>query len=146
MRRVWARESICRGLALPLAGSLTILVPQMAYDEEVALRVRNALARYTPIEEKKMFGGLAFMLRGHMCVGVIDDELMVRVGLAGYEAALSTPHAREMDFTGKPLRGFVYVEKAGFNSAAGLSAWIGRGTKFVLSLPLKSSPKRKRRK
>ncbi len=118
----------------------------MAYDEEVASRVRNAMAKYAPIEEKKMFGGLAFMLRGHMCVGVIGDELMVRVGLEGYEAALSNPHAREMDFTGRPLRGFVYVEKAGFNSAAGLSAWIDRGTKFVLSIPRKSPAKRKRRK
>jgi hypothetical protein len=118
----------------------------MAYDEEVALRVRNALAPYHPIEEKKMFGGLAFMLRGHMCVGVIGDELMVRVGLAGYEAALSEPHAREMDFTGKPLRGFVYVGHAGIQTADGLAAWIHRGTKFVLSIPLKSSTRRKRRK
>jgi len=118
----------------------------MAYDEEIALRVRNALAKYHPIEEKKMFGGLAFMLRGHMCIGVIRDELMVRVGLAGYEAALSEPHAREMDFTGKALRGFVYVENAGIQTAAGLATWINRGTKFVLSIPLKSSSKRKRRK
>jgi hypothetical protein len=114
----------------------------MAYDEETAFRVRNALAVYPRVEEKKMFGGLAFMLRGHMCVGVIGDELMVRVGPGGYEAALNQPHAREMDFTGRPLMGFVYVERAGFVSGAGLDAWVSRGTEFVLTLP----PKDKKRK
>jgi len=118
----------------------------MAYDEEVASRVRNALAKYAPIEEKKMFGGLAFMLRGHMCIGVIGDVLMVRVGLEGYKEALSKPHTREMDFTGKPLRGFVYVERAGFESAVGLGEWVDRGTKFVLSIPRKYARKRKPRK
>jgi TfoX/Sxy family transcriptional regulator of competence genes len=118
----------------------------MAYDEEAAVRLRNALTKYPSIEEKKMFGGLAFMFRGHMCCCVVDDELMVRVGPEAYEKALSLPHVREMDFTGKPLRGYVYIEKAGFASAAALNAWVSRGTTFVLSLPTKPAPKRKRAK
>jgi hypothetical protein len=68
------------------------------------------------------------------------------VGLGGYEAALSEPHAREMDFTGKPLRGFVYVGNAGIQTAEGLARWIARGTTFVLSIPSKSPRRRKRRK
>jgi TfoX/Sxy family transcriptional regulator of competence genes len=109
----------------------------MAYDEEVAARIRDGLATHRAVEEKKMFGGIAFMLRGHMCIGVIDDELMVRVGPDAYEDALSRPHAREMDFTGKPITGYVYVGRAGFKSSSDLKAWIERGTKFVLGLPPK---------
>jgi TfoX/Sxy family transcriptional regulator of competence genes len=117
----------------------------MAYDEELALRVRNGLAEYPSIEEKKMFGGLAFMLRGHMCIGVVDDELMVRVGPDAYEKALSKPHAREMDFTGKPLNGFVYVGRAGVKTPADLRDWIRQGTQFVLGLPPKASTSKKRK-
>jgi hypothetical protein len=114
----------------------------MAYDEEAAVRLRNALAKYPSIEGKMMFGGLAFMFRGHMCCCVVDDELMVRVGPEAYEEALSMAHAREMDFTGKPLRGYVFVGPAGFKSAAALGAWVLRGTSFVRSLPMKPSSKR----
>lgn len=109
----------------------------MAYDERAARRVRGALAKHPGIVEKKMFGGLAFLLHGHMCCGVIGDELMVRVGPAAYDAALSQPHARKMDFTGKPLRGFVYVGPAGFASPGDLEAWVARGTEFASSLPSK---------
>jgi TfoX/Sxy family transcriptional regulator of competence genes len=116
----------------------------MAYDEEVALRVRNALAKHPSVEEKKMFGGLAFMVRGYMCIGVNEDDLMVRVGPEGYDSALSDPHAREMDFTGTPLRGYVYVGKAGFTSPSGLRRWIDRATTYVLSLPAKPKNKVKR--
>ena len=117
----------------------------MAFDEEVALRVRNAVAGHRGVVEKKMFGGLAFMLKGHMFCGVIGDELMVRVGPDAYEATLTQPHAREMDFTGKPLRGYVYVGRDGFRSRAALDAWVGRGAEFVLSLPLKKPPAGKRK-
>jgi len=111
----------------------------MAYDEEVARRVRDAVAAADPPEvvERKMFGGLALMVNGHMCVGVIGDELMVRVGPEGYDDALAQPHAREMDFTGKPLRGFVYVAPPGFAGDDDLDRWIGRGLDFVLSQPPK---------
>ena len=114
----------------------------MAYDEEAAGRVRRALMSHSGVVEKKMFGGLAFLLRGHMCCGVIGDRLMVRVGPAAYDAALCEPHASEMDFTGKPLRGFVYVEPDGFASSRDLRAWVDRGTAFASSLP--SKPRRGR--
>jgi len=109
----------------------------MAYDETATQRVREALTKYAGITEKKMFGGLAFLLRGHMCCGITGDELMVRVGPQGYEAALSRPHTRKMDFTGKPLKGFVFVKPAGFGAKKDLKAWIEKATDFVLSLPPK---------
>jgi hypothetical protein len=109
----------------------------MAYDETVAQQVRKALTKYPGITEKKMFGGLAFLLRGNMCCGIMGNELMVRVGPQGYEAALSRPHTRKMDFTGKPLKGFVYVSPAGFGAKKGFEAWIEKATEFALSLPPK---------
>jgi TfoX/Sxy family transcriptional regulator of competence genes len=109
----------------------------MAYDETVAQQVRKALTKYPGITEKKMFGGLAFLLRENMCCGIMGNELMVRVGPQGYEAALSRPHTRKMDFTGKPLKGFVYVSPAGFGAKKGLEAWIEKATEFALSLPPK---------
>jgi len=109
----------------------------MAFDEAVAGRIREALAGAPDVAEKKMFGGIAFMLRGNMCCGVIGDRLMLRVGPAGYEAALSRPHARAMDFTGKPMKGLVYVEPAGFASPRDLKTWIERAMEFTLSLPAK---------
>jgi TfoX/Sxy family transcriptional regulator of competence genes len=109
----------------------------MAYHEAVAKRVRSALGKTPDIAEKRMFGGIAFMLRGNMCCGVIDDRLMLRVGPDGYEAALSRPHAKPMDFTGRPMKGYVFVEPAGFASAGDLKAWIARARKFALSLPAK---------
>lgn len=111
----------------------------MAYAEEVAQRVRAALDSAEPPEmmERRMFGGLALMVNGHMCVGVNGDELMVRVGPEAYADALARPHAREMDFTGKPLRGFVYVAPEGFASNEDLEAWIDLGLDFVLSMPPK---------
>lgn len=110
----------------------------MAYSEDVANRVREALANadVMPIE-KKMFGGLAFMVDGHMTVGIIGDELMVRVGKDAHEDALSQPHARTMDFTGKPMAGFVYVGTEGFAHDADLAAWVQRGLDFTGSLPPK---------
>jgi len=109
----------------------------MAYDETVARRVRRGLAKSSEITEKKMFGGIVFMVHGHMCCGVLGDKLIVRVGPAGYDAALSQPHARKMDFTGKPLKGFVYVEPKGYSSDKDLKVWISRGIQYVLSLPAK---------
>jgi TfoX/Sxy family transcriptional regulator of competence genes len=109
----------------------------MAFDEAVAGRVRKALAGSPDVVEKRMFGGIAFMLRGNMCCGVIGDRLMLRVGPDGYEAALSRPHSRAMDFTGRAMKGLVYVEPAGFASPRDLKAWIERAMKFALSLPAK---------
>jgi TfoX/Sxy family transcriptional regulator of competence genes len=109
----------------------------MAFDEAVAGRVREALAGSPDVVEKKMFGGIAFMVRGNMCCGVIGDRLMLRVGPKGDETALSRPHAKAMDFTGRPMKGMVYVEPEGFASARDLRMWIGRAMEFTLSLPAK---------
>ena len=78
--------------------------PRVAFDEGLAERVRTALADDPDLSEQKMFGGLAFMIAGNMCVGIVRDDLMVRVGPDSYEAALDLPHAREMDFTGRTMR------------------------------------------
>jgi hypothetical protein len=103
----------------------------MAYDIRLAERVRRSLARRRGMVERSMFGGLAFMVGGRMCCGIVGDRLMVRVGSGGYEDALARPHARMMDFTGRPLRGFVYVEPAGVATAAMLDAWIARAEAFA---------------
>ncbi len=87
--------------------------------------------------EKKMFGGLAFMVNGHMCCGVMRDQLMCRVGADSYEATLKEPHARKMDFTGKALKGFVYVSAEGFADDSDLSEWVRRSRSFVATLPPK---------
>jgi hypothetical protein len=81
----------------------------MAYDETLAKRIRKTLGRKQRVTEKKMFGGLAFMLGGKMFCGIIGDDLMVRVGPDGHDDALTQPHVRPMDFTGRPMRGYVYV-------------------------------------
>ena len=84
-----------------------------------------------------MFGGLAFMLSGHMCCGVMGETLMARVGSDQYNDAIKRPHAREMDFTGKSLRGFVYVDPDGFESDEDLRSWVELCEIFVRSLPPK---------
>jgi len=84
-----------------------------------------------------MFGGLAFMVNGHMCCGVLNKDLVLRVKPEDYERAIARPHARPMDFTGRPMRGFLYVSPAGLQSARDLGAWIRRGLQFVSSLPPK---------
>ena len=80
----------------------------MAYDEGLAQRVREVLAERSDLSERKMFGGLCFLVNGNMCCGVVRDELMVRVGPDAYDESLSLPHARKMDITGRPMKGFVY--------------------------------------
>ena len=109
----------------------------MAYDEILADRVRIALADQPEIDEKKMFGGLSFMLHGNMCCGVVRDGLLVRVGRDQYAVTLELPHAREMDFTGRSMRGFVVIDPAGLVADADLSSWVGRGVAFAKTLPVK---------
>lgn len=109
----------------------------MAYDEGLAQRIRETLAGRQDVVEKKMFGGLAFMVGGNMSVGVVDDELMVRVGKDGHDDALAQPHARPMDFTGKPMKGFVYVSAQGIAEDDDLAGWVERGVAFAASLPAK---------
>ena len=109
----------------------------MAYDEKLAARVRKALARHKAVAEIKMFGGLCFTLRGNMCCGVERDKLVVRVGAEPYEQLLRKRHVRPMDFTGKPLRGFLYVMPAGLKSRNALALWLERGLRYADSLPAK---------
>jgi TfoX/Sxy family transcriptional regulator of competence genes len=109
----------------------------MAYDEELADRLRSALSKHPDLTERKMFGGIAFMLGGHMCCGVAMEDAMLRVGPDAYEAALAEPHAREMDFTGKPLKGYVYVAPEALASGRDLKAWVEKAVRFVWTLPPK---------
>lgn len=109
----------------------------MAYNEELALRVRQALGQQDGVTERKMFGGLCFMAHGNMLGGVMDDEIIVRVGADRYEDALKQPYAREMDFTGRPMRGFVVVALEGIASDEDLNEWVQRGVRFATSLPPK---------
>ena len=107
----------------------------MSYDENLAARIRGVLAKRTDVVEKKMFGGLCFMVGGAMCCGLTKTDFMVRVGPDRYDEALAQAHARPMDFTGRPLAGMVYVAPEGVRSATALAKWVGRGVSFVLSLP-----------
>ena len=109
----------------------------MAYDEVLAQRAESLLGGQPGFATKKMFGGLTFMVRGHMCCGVVKDDLMVRVGPDQSDEALSQPHARPMDFTGRPMDGFIYVEAEGLASDADLAAWIDRALTFNSTMPSK---------
>jgi TfoX/Sxy family transcriptional regulator of competence genes len=109
----------------------------MAYDEGLAERIRSYLDGVAGIEEKKMFGGLAFLLDGNMAVGVIKDELMVRVGKEDHDDLVDLPGARIMDFTGREMKGWLVVGGSGIASEANLASWVDRGTAFVATLPKK---------
>ena len=109
----------------------------MAYDEKLADRTRDRLKGKRGITEKKMFGGLCFMMNGHMVCGVEKDNLVVRVGPDQYDWALKQKHARPMDFTGRPLKGFVYVAPQGYKTLSSLKKWLDLATDFVDSLPSK---------
>jgi hypothetical protein len=110
----------------------------MAYDEALAGRIRVALSDDPAVSEKKMFGGLAFLYRGLMFVGVSGNKLMARVGKQNYPDSLSREHVRKMDFTGKPMQGYVYVEPEGLRTEEQLSFWLQRCKQFVSTLPAKA--------
>ena len=120
----------------------------MAYDEGLAQRLRDALAEERGISEKRMFGGLCLLVEGKMCVGIVKDELMVRVGPEKYEAALARPGARPMDFTGKPMTGFVFVSQDGMGLDRELEEWVQLGVTFArtqeVKRPRASAPKKRR--
>ena len=109
----------------------------MAYDEGLAQRVREALADRPDLTEKKMFGGLCFLLGGNMCCGIVGEELMLRVGPDRYEATLARTHARQMDFTGRAMKGMVYVAADGLVDDDALTAWLEPAVGFAGSLPPK---------
>lgn len=119
------------------ARSVIGCVEPVAYDEELADRVRNVLAARAELTERKMFGGIAFMISGNMAVGVIDGDLMVRLDPADVERALAEPHSRPMDFTGRPMKGMVFVDSAGTESDEDLAEWVEAGADFAASLPPK---------
>jgi TfoX/Sxy family transcriptional regulator of competence genes len=116
----------------------------MAYDEGLAERIRSVLQDERGISEKKMFGGIAFLLNGHMFIGTAKGDLMVRVGPERYEESLKQRHARPMDFTGKPMRGYIFVSPKGISEDAELERWIRMGLTFTATLPeKKKTPKSK---
>jgi len=104
---------------------------------DAAARVRQILQEVTGVTERRMFGGIAFMLNGNMVCAVGKDHLMVRVGPDGYDDALHLPHAHEMRFTGRPMRGYVTVEAAGYGSRRALESWLRKALAHVSTLPPK---------
>jgi TfoX/Sxy family transcriptional regulator of competence genes len=109
----------------------------MAFDEAVAARVRMALARRKGMSDRRMFGGIAFLLNGHMCCGVLNDVLVLRLGEGGAADALREAHTRPMDFTGKPMKSMVYVDPAGYAADGALRLWLRRAIAFASKLPVK---------
>lgn len=116
------------------------------YDEELAARVRDVLTPVSDVGEIKMFGGLCFTLHGNMCVGVLNDDLMVRLNPEQHEQAVAEPGARDMDFVQRPMRGFVFVDPGGVKTDDALRAWVERALAYVTGLPPKGSKDAKKRK
>ena len=109
----------------------------MAYDEGLAQRIRERLGAETDVGEKKMFGGIAFLVHGNMAVGVSGEDLMVRVGPEGTDAALARPGTRIFDMTGRPMRGWILVAGDSLTDDAVLGAWVDEGCAFAAGLPPK---------
>jgi TfoX/Sxy family transcriptional regulator of competence genes len=109
----------------------------MPYDEALADRARDVLAARAELTEIEMFGGICFMLAGNMACGVIKDDLLVRLAAEEAEQALEDPHARPMDFTGRPMKNVVYVDPEGTASDQSLASWVEAGADFAASLPAK---------
>lgn len=110
----------------------------MTFSERTALQIRHAIGDTPGFSERPMYSGIAFMVQGNLCCGVLEDNLVVRVAPDTYDDALREPHTRPMDFTGRPLPGFVFVDRAGFSTDAALQQWIERGLRFARTLPPKS--------
>ena len=107
----------------------------MAYDEMLGIRIRAALGTLPALEEKRMFGGIGFLVNGNMACGVHKDGLIVRVGAGKYDWALSQPHTRPFDMTGRPMTGWVMVDPPGCATESALQAWLDLGLAFAQSLP-----------
>ncbi|EAR07425.1 TfoX/Sxy family protein [Reinekea blandensis] len=112
----------------------------MAFDDGLATRIREDLGSRTAFDERRMFGGLAFMVDSHMCVGVLGDEMMARVGPDAYDEALTQPGVRELDFTGRAMRGMVMIDQDAIAEDDQLNYWLSHCLDFCRSLPPK--PKR----
>jgi hypothetical protein len=109
----------------------------MAYDEKLAERIRKRLAKRAGLVEKKMFGGLAFLLNGNMCCGAHGEDMIVRLAPDDTDEALSEPHTGVFDFTGRPMKGWIVVHAAGLSTDAKLGRWIDIAAKYAASLPRK---------
>lgn len=114
----------------------------MAYNEKLADRIGEALSSVPKVEEKKMFGGICYLVNGKMCVGIVDDEMMCRIGPDAYEAALERKGCREMDFTGKPMIGYVYVSEEGMKTKKDFDYWLRLALEF--NKKAKASKKKKK--
>jgi TfoX/Sxy family transcriptional regulator of competence genes len=116
----------------------------MPHDPALADRVRQVVGDHPGVTEKAMFGGVAFLLDGKMFCGVASDDLMVRVGPDRHEEALARPHARPMDFTGRPMKGYVFVAPAGCRTAKAIKPWADWAMSFVATLgPAKHRPRKR---
>lgn len=109
----------------------------MAFDNKLAERIRTQLAKRPGVTEKKMFGGLAFLLNGNMCCGVHGQEMIVRLDPAQTDQALSQRHTRLFDLSGRPMRGWILVQPKGLTTQAAVAKWIQVGVKYASSLPAK---------
>ncbi len=106
----------------------------MAYDEALAARVRKTLGRRAALVEKKMFGGVAFLLNGHMCCGILNDSLMVRLDHQHAAKALFEPHTKVFDMTGRPMKGWVVVLAQGIATDEALARWVDIGVAYAQTL------------
>jgi TfoX/Sxy family transcriptional regulator of competence genes len=111
----------------------------VSFDEHLAERVRALLGARAAPQERRMFGGLAFLHRGHMACGIVGDELMVRVGPRGYDQALKRAGARPMDFTGRPMKGMVFVAASGIRTGPQLKRWLAEAIAFAETLPARKA-------
>jgi hypothetical protein len=109
----------------------------VAYEEAVADKVRELLAARSELSERKMFGGIGFMIAGNMAVGVMDEDLIVRLDPADAEKALAENGVREFDFTGRPMTGWVFVGPEAREEAAAFAEWVEAGADYASSLPPK---------
>ena len=109
----------------------------MAFDTQLAERMRKLLGERPGLTEKKMFGGIGFMLHGNMCCGVHGQDMIVRLDPAQTDQALSKPHTRIFDLTGRPMKGWIQVQPEGLADDAALAEWIEQGVRFAASLPAK---------
>jgi TfoX/Sxy family transcriptional regulator of competence genes len=109
----------------------------MVYNPSLAQRIREILLKRTPIQEKKMFGGIAFMLNGNMALGVLRDDLIARIGLEKYENALRQPGIELFTPTGKPMAGWIRVTPQAYRTSKDLMKWIDMALDFTQALPAK---------
>lgn len=109
----------------------------MAYDEMLAARVRDRVKNLAGLSEKKMFGGVGFLLNGNMACGVNKKDLIIRVGPDAYESNLKESHTKPFDMTGRPMTGWIVVVEIGYASEGDLAKWVQKGVDYASSLPPK---------